>query len=162
MQEIQSIQSDDFGKLAHLVMEPGAMRNAITHEQVVVYSDVGDHLRNITGVWEQLVGLRFRSGPASPGGSRSATPCWVTCLVPNGFRRRRSRYSLDATAGYRAARRAEVRERPVASRRLLPGAATKSRRRCIFQCRWTEFRWEIHRLAIRKAVSVVYSICRRR
>ena len=29
------------------------MRNAITHDEVVVYSDVGDHLRNITGVWER-------------------------------------------------------------------------------------------------------------
>jgi Dolichyl-phosphate-mannose-protein mannosyltransferase len=45
---------NDFGKLAHLVMDPGALRNAITHDQVVVYSDVGDHLRNITGVWERL------------------------------------------------------------------------------------------------------------
>jgi hypothetical protein len=44
---------DDGGRLDHLVMEPGPLRNALTHEQVVVYSDVGDHLRNITGVWER-------------------------------------------------------------------------------------------------------------
>jgi hypothetical protein len=43
----------DLGRLPHLVMEPGPMRNAITHDEVVVYSDVGDHLRNITGVWER-------------------------------------------------------------------------------------------------------------
>jgi len=43
----------DLGRFPHLVMEPGPMRNALTHEQVVVYSDVGDHLRNITGVWER-------------------------------------------------------------------------------------------------------------
>jgi len=42
-------------KLDHLVMEPGPMRKAITHEEVVVYSDVGDHLRNITGVWERKI-----------------------------------------------------------------------------------------------------------
>ncbi|HEY2123012.1 MAG TPA: hypothetical protein VGH07_05415, partial [Chthoniobacterales bacterium] len=45
--------SGDSGKLAHLVMDAGALKNAITHEQVVIYSDVGDHLRNITGVWER-------------------------------------------------------------------------------------------------------------
>jgi hypothetical protein len=44
---------NDLGRFPHLVMEPGPMRNAITHDEVVVYSDVGDHLRNITGVWER-------------------------------------------------------------------------------------------------------------
>jgi Dolichyl-phosphate-mannose-protein mannosyltransferase len=44
---------NDSGRFPHLVMEPGPMRNAITHDEVVVYSDVGDHLRNITGVWER-------------------------------------------------------------------------------------------------------------
>ncbi len=44
---------NDLGRLPHLVMEPGPMRNALTHDEVVVYSDVGDHLRNITGVWER-------------------------------------------------------------------------------------------------------------
>lgn len=43
--------TDDGGRLEQLVMDPGSLRNALTHEQVVVYSDVGDHLRNITGVW---------------------------------------------------------------------------------------------------------------
>jgi hypothetical protein len=46
--------TEDFGKLAHVVLDPGTLRRAITHEQVVVYSDVGDHLRNVTGVWERL------------------------------------------------------------------------------------------------------------
>ena len=44
---------NDEGRFPHLVMEPGPMRKALTHDEVVVYSDVGDHLRNITGVWER-------------------------------------------------------------------------------------------------------------
>jgi hypothetical protein len=40
--------------LPHIVLDPHTMRHAIAHEQVVVYSDVGDHLRNITGEWERL------------------------------------------------------------------------------------------------------------
>jgi hypothetical protein len=47
--------TEDFGKLAHLVLDPGSMRRAITHEQVVVYSYLGDHLRNVTGDWERSV-----------------------------------------------------------------------------------------------------------
>jgi hypothetical protein len=44
------------GKSAGLsdnVIDAEPLRNAITHNQVVVYSDVGDHLRNITEVWER-------------------------------------------------------------------------------------------------------------
>jgi hypothetical protein len=44
--------------LSKVVMDPAALRNAITHEQVVVYSDVGDHLRNVTEVWEQSISNR--------------------------------------------------------------------------------------------------------
>jgi hypothetical protein len=45
-------------KLSHLVLDPASLRRAITHEQVVIYSDVGDHLRNVTGVWERSVSNR--------------------------------------------------------------------------------------------------------
>jgi hypothetical protein len=41
-------------KLSRLVLDPLTMRNALAREQVVVYSDVGDHLRGITGKWERL------------------------------------------------------------------------------------------------------------
>jgi hypothetical protein len=44
------------GKSAGLsdnVIDAEPLRNAITHNQVVVYSDVGEHLRNITEVWER-------------------------------------------------------------------------------------------------------------
>jgi hypothetical protein len=50
--------TEDFGKLSHLVLDPASLRRAITHEQVVIYSDVGDHLRNVTGVWERSVSNR--------------------------------------------------------------------------------------------------------
>jgi hypothetical protein len=38
-------------RLSELVLDPSAMHNAITHSQVVVYSVVNDHLRNITDVY---------------------------------------------------------------------------------------------------------------
>jgi hypothetical protein len=41
-------------KLSHMVLDPLTMRKAVAHEQVVIYSDVGDHLRNITEEWERL------------------------------------------------------------------------------------------------------------
>jgi hypothetical protein len=46
------------GKFPHLILDPATLRRAITHEQVVIYSDVGDHLRNVTGAWEQSVSNR--------------------------------------------------------------------------------------------------------
>jgi hypothetical protein len=48
---IQPASGDD--RLDHVIMESGPLRNALAHGEVVVYSDVGDHLRNITGVWER-------------------------------------------------------------------------------------------------------------
>jgi hypothetical protein len=44
---------NDFGRLPHLVMGPGRLQNALSRKEVVVYSDAGDHLRNVTEVWEQ-------------------------------------------------------------------------------------------------------------
>jgi hypothetical protein len=43
------------GKFPHLVLDPVTLRRAITHEQVVIYSDVGEHLRNVTEAWERSV-----------------------------------------------------------------------------------------------------------
>ena len=59
----------DFGKLSHLILDPAALRRAITHEQVVIYSDVGDHLRNVTEAWERSVSSR--SPPTDHGTSSS-------------------------------------------------------------------------------------------
>jgi hypothetical protein len=44
---------DNPEKLDDLVLEPGVMRSAITHDQVVVYSSVRDHLRNSTWDYER-------------------------------------------------------------------------------------------------------------
>jgi hypothetical protein len=72
-------------------MEPGPMRNALTHEQVVVYSDVGDHLRNITGVWERNFGVAsspdqapHRIEVSNPLVGYLLGPEWFP--VENGFR----------------------------------------------------------------------------
>ena len=35
------------------VIDGAPLRKAITHDEVVIYSDVGDHLRNITEAWER-------------------------------------------------------------------------------------------------------------
>ena len=48
--------SDDSGMLNRLVLDPAVMKRAVTHEDVVVYSVVGDHLRNITGDWDGYQG----------------------------------------------------------------------------------------------------------
>jgi hypothetical protein len=42
-----------------LVLEPAVMYHALTHDQIVVYSVAGDHLRNITGVYEQTTAGRL-------------------------------------------------------------------------------------------------------
>jgi hypothetical protein len=53
--------AEDFGKLAHLILDAGSLQRGITHEQVVVYSYLGDHLRHVTGVWERSVANRVSS-----------------------------------------------------------------------------------------------------
>ena len=63
----------DLGRFPHLVMEPEPLRKALTHEEVVVYSDVGDHLRNITGVWERKLAV-----PSSP----DQEPRWIEVANP--------------------------------------------------------------------------------
>lgn len=42
---------DNPGRLEDLVLEPSILAHGITHEEVVVYSLSGDHLKNITGGW---------------------------------------------------------------------------------------------------------------
>jgi hypothetical protein len=41
------------------VIDPGALENGITHEQVVVYSYLGNHLRNDTEAWERSYSSRL-------------------------------------------------------------------------------------------------------
>ncbi len=45
--------ADNPEKLDEVVLDPGVMRSAITHDQVVVYFFLGDHLRNITRDYER-------------------------------------------------------------------------------------------------------------
>ncbi len=45
--------------LSRLVLDPAVMENAITHDEVVVYSVIGDHLRNITESYERSAPERF-------------------------------------------------------------------------------------------------------
>ena len=56
----------DAGRLPEVILDPGTLRNAITHEQVVIYSDVGDHLRNVTGLWERSNSGRFSPTDQQP------------------------------------------------------------------------------------------------
>ena len=64
---------NDLGRFPHLLMESGPLRVALTHEEVVVYSDVGDHLRNITGVWEHRI-----AADSSP----DQDPHWIEVANP--------------------------------------------------------------------------------
>ena len=75
---------NDFDRLPHLVMEPGPMRNALTHEQVVVYSDVGNHLRNITGAWERKFAVTSSSDP-EPRRIEAGNPLLGYLLGPEWF-----------------------------------------------------------------------------
>lgn len=50
----QHIQPADHPEtLDNLVLGPAIMNHAVTHEEVVVYSFLGDHLRNITREWQR-------------------------------------------------------------------------------------------------------------
>ena len=49
--------ADESGMLQRLVLDPAVMKHAVTHDEVVVYSVIGDHLRNVTGDWERYEAL---------------------------------------------------------------------------------------------------------
>ena len=101
-------------------MEPGPMRNAITHEQVVVYSDVGDHLRNVTGVWERKFAVASSPDRGAPPRSKSRKPP-AGVSARSGVVSRGIRFSLDAQPGYEGADGwPKVGQRPIADRRLCP------------------------------------------
>jgi hypothetical protein len=82
----------DREKLSYLVLDPLTMRHALAHEQVVVYSDVGDHLRNITEEWERLEFNRSSSSMGSSLNERLAprrveigNPLFAYLLGPEWF-----------------------------------------------------------------------------
>ena len=78
----------DSGRLSQVVLAPGTLRYAIAHDDVVIYSDVGDHLRNITGAWEQSNVARLASA-ANPDQEPSrvdvANPLLSYLLGPEWF-----------------------------------------------------------------------------
>lgn len=50
-------------KLGHITLEPGVLRHAIADGDVVIYADAGDHLRNITSLWEASASSRLSAEP---------------------------------------------------------------------------------------------------
>lgn len=76
--------ADDDGRLKHLVVEPGPLRRGLTHEQVVVYSDLGDHLRNVTGVWQRNFAVASSPDP-DPRWIEVSNPLMGYLLGPEWF-----------------------------------------------------------------------------
>ncbi len=77
-------------RLADQVLDPSAMRNAITHSEVVVYSVVNDHLRNVTDAY-----ARYQASKAPVGEPRRVdvgSPLFEYLLGPEWF---------PSEAGYR-------------------------------------------------------------
>jgi hypothetical protein len=75
--------------LPKIALDPVIMKNAITHDEVVVYSIVGDHLRNITEAWERSTGERYLVDGKSAGGPRRVeigNPLFAFLLGPEWFR----------------------------------------------------------------------------
>lgn len=74
--------------LRKLAVESTVMGNAITHDQVVVYSVIGNHLRNITESWERSTGARYlvdgKSGVA-PRRVEIGNPLFAYLLGPEWF-----------------------------------------------------------------------------
>ena len=78
----------DSGRLSQVVLALGPLRYAIAHDDVVIYSDVGDHLRNITGAWEQsnLARLSSAGNPdQEPSRVDVANPLLAYLLGPEWF-----------------------------------------------------------------------------
>jgi hypothetical protein len=69
--------------LRNIVLEPAVMRNAITHEDVVVYSVLSDHLRNITEAYERSTLPRlFLDGKSVPRRVDAGNPLFGYLLGP--------------------------------------------------------------------------------
>ena len=67
-------------ELRSLVLEPGVMLHALTHDQVVIYSLAGDHLRNVTAVYEQTTAGRLVD--RLPGQVDAGNPLYAWLLGP--------------------------------------------------------------------------------
>ena len=70
--------------LSQVVLDPAVMKNAITHDEVVVYSVIGDHLRNITEPYERSAFERFSSS-REPHRIEVGNPLLAYLLGPEWF-----------------------------------------------------------------------------
>ncbi len=75
--------SDNPGMLEKVVLDPAIMRHAVTHEEVVVYSFLGDHLRNTTGDWER--NALDDASSWQPRRVEAASPLWAYLLGPEWY-----------------------------------------------------------------------------
>ena len=69
-------------KLEHITLEAGVLRHALSHDQAVIYIEAGDHLRNVTGVWEASAS---RLPDAPPRRVEAANPLDAYLLGPEWF-----------------------------------------------------------------------------
>ncbi len=75
--------------LRKITLEPAVMKNAIAHDDVVVYSDVGDHLRNITEGYERSAPERLlldKRLDQEPRRVDVGNPLFAYLLGPEWFR----------------------------------------------------------------------------
>jgi len=72
--------------LRNMTLHPAAMKNAITHEDVVVYSVLSDHLRNITEAYGRSALPRLSLDKTEPRRIDAANPLFAYLLGPEWSR----------------------------------------------------------------------------
>jgi hypothetical protein len=70
------------GFLPEITLHPAVMKNAITHESVVVYSVLSDHLRNITEAYERSEFPRLSLDKTEPRRMDAGNPLFAYLLGP--------------------------------------------------------------------------------
>ncbi len=84
--ELNIHPSDDPQFLSHVVLDPAVMRNAITHDQVVVYSVLGNHLRNVTDTYERSALRRWsKNSDRLPHRFEAGNPLEAYLLGPEWY-----------------------------------------------------------------------------
>ncbi|HWF10635.1 MAG TPA: hypothetical protein VG297_19340, partial [Bryobacteraceae bacterium] len=82
-----SIHPDvDADLLPMLALEPAVMKQAITHDDVVVYSVLSDHLRNITEAYERSALPRLSLDKSEPRRIDAGNPLFAYWLGPEWLR----------------------------------------------------------------------------
>jgi hypothetical protein len=72
--------------LPAIALEPAVMKNAVTHDDVVVYSVLSDHLRNITEAYERSALPRFSLDKSEPRRIDAGNPLFAHWLGPEWLR----------------------------------------------------------------------------